>query len=127
LPDSSASCVKTQSHVYTGHASSILTDTFEALNDRERKTILAWLSPDTIEVDVALEEARSKAEELQMQSAVKKWSWTYCDRQVYVQDQADKLLRFIEKFKSLGDAVANIDPVHVGLPWAGVRFVIEVF
>jgi hypothetical protein len=78
-------------------------------------------------VDVALKEAHSKARELQAQSAIKKWSWEYCGRQVYVQDQADKLVRFIDKFKSVGDAVANIDPVHIGLPWAGVRFVLEVF
>jgi hypothetical protein len=105
----------------------MLADALEALDNRERKTIRAWLSPDTIKVDVALEEARSKAEELQVQSAIKKWSWTYRDRQVYVQDQANKLLRFIDKFKSVGDAVANIDPVHIGLPWAGVRFILEVF
>jgi uncharacterized protein YicC (UPF0701 family) len=104
----------------------MLADALEALDDRERETIRTWLSPGTIEVHVALEEARSKAEELQVQSAVKKWSWTYRDRQMYVQDQADKLVRFIDKFKSVGDAVANIDPVHVGLPWAGVRFVLEV-
>jgi hypothetical protein len=127
LPVRSASCVKIQGHVYKGHASSILADALEALGDCERKTIRAWLSPDTIVVDVALEEARSKARELQAQSAIKKWSWEYCGRQVYVQDQADKLVRFIDKFKSVGDAVANIDPVHIGLPWAGVRFVLEVF
>jgi hypothetical protein len=124
--DSLASCVKIQSHVYTKHASSILADVFEALDHHERKIMRAWLSPDTIEIDAALEEAYSKAEELQARSAMKKWSWTYQGRQVYVQDQADKLVRFIDKFKLAGDAVASIDPVHIGLPWAGIRSILEV-
>jgi hypothetical protein len=104
----------------------MLADALEALDDYERETVRSWLSPDTIKVDAALQEARSKAEELLSRSAMKKWCWIYQGRQVYIQDQADKLVRFIEKFKSVGDAVANIDPVHIGLPWAGVRSVLDV-
>jgi hypothetical protein len=29
-------------------------------------------------------------------------------------------------FKAVGDVVANIDPVHVGLPWAGILAILEV-
>jgi hypothetical protein len=105
--DSSASCVEIKSHVYTAHSSNMLADALEALDEHERKTIRAWLSRDTIKIDAALEEAHGKAEELQ--------------------DQADKLVRFIDKFKSVGDAVANIDPVHIGLPWAGIRSILEVY
>jgi hypothetical protein len=119
--------VEIKSHIYTAHSSNMLADALEALDDHERKTIRAWLSRDTIKIDAALEEAHGRAEELQARSAMKKWCWTYQGRQVYVQDQADKLVRFIDKFKSVGDAVANIDPVHIGLPWAGIRSILEVY
>ncbi|KAI7227738.1 hypothetical protein KC330_g8251 [Hortaea werneckii] len=29
-------------------------------------------------------------------------------------------------FKAVGDIDANVDPVHIGLPWAGVRAILEV-
>lgn len=109
------------------HASTILADALEALDECERETLRALLSPNTIKVDAALNEAYSIAKELQARSTMKRWSWTYRGRQVYVQDQADKLVRFIDKFKSVGDLVANVDPVHIGLPWAGVRSILEVF
>lgn len=118
--------MRTPSHVYVGQASNILADALEALDEHERKTIQTWLSPDTIDLDSALEETRSRAEELQARSVMKRWSWTYHGRQVFVQDQADKLVCFIDKFKSVGEAVAIIDPVHIGLPGAGVRSIIEV-
>lgn len=35
-------------------------------------------------------------------------------------------MQLLEKFKSVGDVVANVDPLHVGLPWAGIRAVLEV-
>ncbi|KAI6813582.1 hypothetical protein KC342_g16756 [Hortaea werneckii] len=80
----------------------------------------------TFKIDDAVHEAYSRAKELQARSALKRWSWTYRGRQVYVQDQADKLVRFIDKFKLIGDAAASIDPVHAGLPWAGARSILEL-
>jgi hypothetical protein len=41
-------------------------------------------------------------------------------------EQADKVVRLLDRFKAVGDIVANVDPVHVGLPWAGVRAILEV-
>jgi hypothetical protein len=38
----------------------------------------------------------------------------------------DKVVRFLDKFKAVGDVVANIDPFHAGLPWAGIRAILEV-
>ena len=124
--DSLAPPVAAQNHVHTREASSMLADALEALDEQERDTVRKLLSPKTVEVDAALDEAHSKARELRARGAMKGWSWTYRDRQVNVQDQADKLLRFIDKFKSVGDAVGSIDPIHVGLPWAGVRTILEV-
>ena len=32
----------------------------------------------------------------------------------------------VQKFVSVGDVIAQIDPIHVGLPWAGVRMILLV-
>jgi hypothetical protein len=37
-----------------------------------------------------------------------------------------KVLQLLDRFKSVGDVIANVDPVHVGLPWAGIRVILEV-
>jgi hypothetical protein len=118
--------VRTQSQAHAVQASTVLADALEKLDEKERDTVRALLSPSTFRVDDALHEAYNKAKELQARSASKRWSWTYRGRQVYVQDQADKLVRFIDKFTLVGDAAASIDPVHAGLPWAGVRSILEV-
>jgi len=33
---------------------------------------------------------------------------------------------WLDRFKSVGDVVANVAPLHVGVPWAGVRILLEV-
>ena len=33
---------------------------------------------------------------------------------------------WVEKFKEVGDTIIQYDPGHAALPWAGVRFVLQV-
>jgi hypothetical protein len=124
--DGAAPCVRTQSQAHAVQASTILADALEKLDELERDTLRAQLSSSTFKIDDAIREAYDKAKELQARGALKRWSWTYRGRQVYVQEQADKVVRFLDKFKSVGDTVAGIDPVHAGLPWVGVRSILEV-
>jgi hypothetical protein len=116
----------TLSSTDTRHVSDILTDALETLDLGQRNTIQASISSDTTSIDVVLNEVHSRAGELQKRSAMKGWTWNYNGRQVYLRDQSDKLLRFLDKFKSWGNAVTNIDPILVGLPWAGVRTILKV-
>lgn len=37
-----------------------------------------------------------------------------------------EIITWVEKFVVIGDAVAQLDPVHVGLPWAGVRAIMMI-
>jgi len=43
-----------------------------------------------------------------------------------LRDKADKVMLWLDRFKSAGDEVANVAPLHVGLLWAGVRMLLEV-
>jgi hypothetical protein len=111
----------------TSVASSILADALEALESDHRKAIRILLQPtNTVSVNDAFDEVHAHARELQQRSKIKRWSWNYKGRQIYLFEQADKVVRLLDRFKAVGDIVANVDPVHVGLPWAGVRAILEV-
>jgi len=45
---------------------------------------------------------------------------------VIVRDLFAKIAQWIDHFKAVGDVVAQYDPVHTALPWAGVRFLLQV-
>jgi hypothetical protein len=107
--------------------SSILADALEALGPDDRELTSSLLLPsNAISVDVAFDEVHTRARVLQQRCKIKRWSWNYKGRQVYLADQVDKVVRLLDKFKPVGDLIANVDPVHVGLPWAGIRAILEV-
>lgn len=130
LPDcSSAVPARTSSPgaAYTRCGSSILADALEALEPDDRElTSSLLLHTNAISVDAAFDEVHTRARVLQQRCKSKRWSWNYKGRQVYLADQVDKVVRLLDKFKAVGDAIANVDPVHVGLPWAGIRAILEV-
>lgn len=102
-------------------------DALEALESNDRETVSTLLLPtNAISIDAAFDEVHTRARELQRRCKIKKWSWNYKGRPVYLFEQVDKVLLLLNKFKAVGDIVANVDPIHVGLPWAGVRTILEV-
>jgi len=111
---------------YTKNGSSILADALEALDREDRGTIRTLLPTNVFTIDAAFDEVHGVVSELGELCANKRWSWTYKGHKVYVHDQVDKVVELLDKFKSVGDVVANFDPIHVGLPWAGIRLILEV-
>ncbi|KAK4891326.1 hypothetical protein LTR49_028676, partial [Elasticomyces elasticus] len=107
------------------NGSSILADALEALDHEDRDTVRSLLPANAISIDAAFDEAYGCATELHRQCTNKRPSWEYKGRQIYLYDHVDKVLQLLDKFKSVGDVVANVDPVHVGLPWAGIRAILE--
>ncbi|KAF8244963.1 hypothetical protein K440DRAFT_557334, partial [Wilcoxina mikolae CBS 423.85] len=43
-----------------------------------------------------------------------------------VRDLAEKSISWISRFKEIGDLAVQYDPGHAALPWAGLRFLLEV-
>ncbi|KAK0277286.1 hypothetical protein LTR54_000799 [Friedmanniomyces endolithicus] len=111
---------------YTRNGSSILADALEALDREDRETIRALLPTKVFTIDAAFDEVHGVVSELGELCANKRWSWTYKGHKVYVHDQVAKVVQLLDKFKSVGDVVANVDPIHVGLPWVGIRLILEV-
>ena len=106
--------------------SSILADALEELSREDRDTIRSLLPKDAVDIAAAFEGAHGCAKELQRQCADERWSWQYKDRQVYPSEQMNKVLQFLDRFKSVIDVVSNAEPVQIGVPWAGIRLILEV-
>ncbi|KAL9066249.1 MAG: hypothetical protein Q9161_007706 [Pseudevernia consocians] len=45
---------------------------------------------------------------------------------VILRDLFSKIAVWIDRFKEVGDIVVQYDPVHAALPWAGVRFLLQL-
>ena len=45
---------------------------------------------------------------------------------VIFMDLFSKVVRWIDLFKQVGDMAVQYDPVYATLPWAGVRFLLQV-
>ena len=78
------------------------------------------------DIDFALEQALAAAKEKQRYCIEKRWTFTFMGRTVVMKEEADKVVGWLNRFTAAGDVVANVDPVHVGLPWAGIRLLLEV-
>lgn len=54
------------------------------------------------------------------------WKIEFNGQQIILREVAAKIIFWIDKFKQIGDMAVNFDPVHASLPWAGIRFFLEV-
>ena len=55
-----------------------------------------------------------------------RWKFSSRGQEIIVRDIADKLIAWIDKFKNIGDVAIQYDPVHVALPWAGIRSILQI-
>jgi hypothetical protein len=56
----------------------------------------------------------------------KRWKYKKNNKEIIIRDQLDKVVEWVNKFKEVGDSAAQYDPAHAVLPWAGVRFLLQV-
>lgn len=104
----------------------ILDQALLELTLEERATIRNELPHDVLDVGTAVYQAYETTWHLQEACKDQSWHWRYRGRQIYLRGEADKILNLLDRIKSIGDVVANVDPVHVGLPWVGIRIILEV-
>jgi hypothetical protein len=98
----------------------------QLLPQRERATVKKYILPTTDDIDSALQKAFNAAQEKQSLCQNKRWTFTFGEHTVRLAQEADKVLLWLNRFKSAGDIAVNADPIHAGLPWAGIRLLLEV-
>lgn len=104
----------------------LLHHALQQLSDRDRATLRDHILSTSSDITLALEQALAAAEKQQRCCVEKRWTFTIAGRTVTLKDEADKVVHWLNRFKSVGDIAVNADPVHVGLPWAGIRLLLEV-
>lgn len=64
-----------------------------------------------------------------MQEECKKNQWRYKNHkgeEIILRDVSAKVINWVNKFKAIGDTIVQYDPAHAALPWAAVRFLLQV-
>ena len=66
-------------------------------------------------------------EESRQECTKKRWRYTRKNGETVIfVDLFRKIFKWIDLFKQVGDLAVQYDPVHAALPWAGVRFLLQV-
>lgn len=104
----------------------ILNGALQRLSDHDRATLQPFILSTTSDVNEAVERSLVAAKQKQRDCDAKRWTFTCAGRTVPLKEEADKVVRWLDRFKAVGDVAVNADPIHAGLPWAGVRFLLEV-
>lgn len=95
----------------------------EKLSVEEKVAVSRIVSDSKLDVlqhlRIAVEKKRNYCED-------RRWKFEVNGRQIILRDVAEKILFWVDRVKQIGDIAINFDPVHAALPWAGVRFLLEV-
>ncbi|KAL6366068.1 hypothetical protein LRP88_00164 [Fusarium phalaenopsidis] len=74
-----------------------------------------------------LDELLAVTEQERKRLVDKSWSFKRKNgKVVFVRDLLAKAAKWVNHFKAVGDTVVQYDPVYAALPWAGVRFLLNV-
>ena len=58
--------------------------------------------------------------------ASRQWAIKWKGKPHQVRDQVNRIVKVVQIGKDFGSAAAGIDPIHAGLPWAGVCILLQV-
>jgi hypothetical protein len=76
--------------------------------------------------DDILRKVLAVVEERKEKCIGKQWKVKKFDgSEVVVRRKLEKVATWVNKFKEVGNQVANYDPAHAALPWAAVRFILQ--
>ncbi|KAF4854423.1 Vegetative incompatibility protein HET-E-1 [Colletotrichum siamense] len=63
----------------------------------------------------------------QQQCMDRRWKFKRSNGEVVViRDVFEKVVRWLQRFKEVGDVATQYDPAHAALPWAGVRMLLQI-
>lgn len=46
--------------------------------------------------------------------------------EINIREHFDKIVSWVQKFIAIGDTIVTYDPGHAALPWAALRFILQV-
>jgi Holliday junction resolvase len=103
-------------------AESLWEKAVEALDD-EDKRIVDFNRTDKL---VILRDVLDTVDEKMRICLERRWKYRKGKKEVIIRDQLEKVVEWVNKFREVGDIAVRYGPVHAALPWAGVRFFLQV-
>ena len=95
----------------------------QALHPEDKQQISSFQYDHTQVLNDVLAEAQAKRDE----TLRKRWRFKKSDGSIIIlRDVFEKVVHWISSFARVMDVAVNADPVHAGLPWAAVRFLLKV-
>ena len=55
----------------------------------------------------------------------RQWKFRWGGKSIIIRTQIDRIARLIRVFGNVSNVASNVDPVHAGLPWAGICFLLS--
>lgn len=80
------------------------------------------LKPNKLEI---LNDVLAAANQKKSEALKKQWKFTHKGKTYIIRDFMEKIIVWIDRFKTVGDQAVQYDPAHAALPWACVRFLIQ--
>jgi hypothetical protein len=103
-----------------------LDDVLAKLSEKEQLIIDPYCQHTASDIRAAVDLTLGAADVKLQQCVSNKWEVKVGNKTIALRDKVDKVIVFINKFNETGTAIASIDPVHAGLPWAAVRALLEI-
>lgn len=76
--------------------------------------------------EASLQSLQDAVVKAQTRCIEKQWKLSRNGKTIILRDVLAKLLGWLNRFMSIGDVVVQYDPSHAALPWAGVKFLVQV-
>ena len=93
-----------------------------SVSEKDKNTLAANKTESKLDIEELLVAARAKRD-ICLEN---QWEFEFRGRAVNLRYQADKTISWLTKFKEVGDIAIQYDPSHAALPWAGIRFLLQV-
>lgn len=95
----------------------------QRLPEKDREGLLV---SDQVSQNNVLEQLSAEVRQQQRSFEADPFQFNFRGRRIVPREITDRALTVLDKFKEIGDVAVNFDPVHVALPWAGFRFLLQV-
>lgn len=96
------------------------------LTEEQRSTLHSSYAQGSGDISSTFTMAVEAAENKKQLCISKQWTFKIGSRTISTREKAEKVVEMLDKFKRIGDIAAGADPIHFGLPWAGVSLILQV-
>ncbi|KAL8946442.1 MAG: hypothetical protein Q9222_007163 [Ikaeria aurantiellina] len=108
-----------------GSASNLWNQALDALSVEDQQSISADRSKNNNAA--ILSDILAIAEKKRQTCMQRRWKYTKKNGEIIIlRDICDKIVKWVTKFKDIGDIAVQYDPAHASLPWAALRFCLQV-